>query len=317
MRSKRKRNFGRAVNGVFLLDKPLGLSSNEALQQVKRLFGASKAGHTGSLDPLASGMLPICFGEATKFSQFMLEADKVYRTRAKLGVRTASGDTDSEVVAERTVPVMTEQTVERVLEGFRGEIEQIPSMYSALKHEGQPLYKLARQGVEVERKARRVMIHRCNLLDLQPHELELEIHCSKGTYVRTLVDDLGEALGCGAHVIELRRLSVGTLHNERMYSLEALQAMVSDLESAEEKHAVLDALLLPTFAVVENLPEVELSDLMTFYVKQGQPVFVPNTRVQGQVVLFNKEADTEHRFVGVGEVLDDGRVAPRRLVTTG
>lgn len=313
----RKRHRGRTVNGVFLLDKPRGISSNDALQRVKRLFGAAKAGHTGSLDPLATGMLPICFGEATKFSQFMLEADKVYRTTAKLGVRTASGDCDSEVLETRPVQDIDNAAVERALEQFRGTIEQVPSMYSALKHQGQPLYKLARQGIEVERKSRKVHIYDVKLLGLRDDELDLEIHCSKGTYVRTLVEDLGEALGCGAHVIVLHRSSVSGLEQSVMRSIDELEQIVADTDSMAERNRRLDETLLPTFATVESLPEVELSDMMTYYVKQGQPVFVPNTRVQGKVVLFNKEASEEERFLGVGEILDDGRVAPRRLVSTG
>ncbi|MCF7981096.1 MAG: tRNA pseudouridine(55) synthase TruB [Pseudomonadales bacterium] len=295
----------------------MGLSSNEALQRVKRLFNAAKAGHTGSLDPLATGMLPICFGEATKFSQFMLEADKVYTTRAKLGVRTASGDCDSEILQTRPVPTLDSKIIDYALERFRGDIEQVPSMFSALKHEGEPLYKLARQGVEVERKPRPVHIFKYELLEMHGDELELEIHCSKGTYVRTLVDDLGEVLGCGAHVVALRRLSVGGMKSPGMHRLDELEQIVAQAETAEERFQALDGMLLPIAATVENLPEVELSELMTFYVKQGQPVFVPNTRAHGRVILFNKAADKENRFLGVGEVLDDGRVAPRRLVTTG
>lgn len=312
-----RRNRGRAVNGFFLLDKPGGITSNEALQRVKRLFGAAKAGHTGSLDPLATGMLPICFGEATKFSQFMLDADKEYRTTLKLGVRTASGDSDSEVLVTRAVAGLNEERIEQALAQFRGEIEQVPSMYSALKHQGQPLYKLARQGIEVEREARKAQIFRLELLRFEADELELDIRCSKGTYVRTLADDLGEYLGCGAHVITLRRLGVGNLKASQMHSLDELEQIAGQLQDRTELQQRLDAMLLPIAAMVENLPEVELSDLMTYYVKQGQPVFVPNTQVQGQVILFNKEADAENRFLGVGEVLDDGRVAPRRLVTTG
>ncbi|MCB1663009.1 MAG: tRNA pseudouridine(55) synthase TruB [Pseudomonadales bacterium] len=317
MKRQRRRNQGRPVNGVFLLDKPIGLSSNEALQRVKRIFNAAKAGHTGSLDPLATGMLPICFGEATKFSQFMLEADKVYRTRAKLGVRTASGDSDSDILQTRSVPQLDKEMIETVLQQFRGDIEQVPSMFSALKHQGEPLYKLARQGIEVERKPRPVQIYKFELLDLQNDELELEIYCSKGTYVRTLVDDLGEVLGCGAHVIALRRLSVSGMKPSGMHSLDELEQIAAKTETPEECFRNLDAMLLPIAATVENLPEVELSELMTFYVKQGQPVFVPNTSAQGKVILFNKAADKENRFLGIGEVLDDGRVAPRRLVTTG
>ena len=313
----RKRNPGRPVNGVFLLDKPLGISSNAALQHVKRLYGAAKAGHTGSLDPLATGMLPLCFGEATKFSQYLLEADKAYRTTAKLGVKTASGDVDSEILETRLVEGITEEKVEQALEQFRGEIVQVPPMYSALKHNGQPLYLLARQGIEVERKSRKVNIYDIKLLDVRADEIDLELTCSKGTYVRSLVDDLGEVLGCGAHVIALHRTCVSGFASEAMISLEKVEEIVAEIEDLSVRNEHLDALLLPTFATVASLPEVELSELMAYYVKQGQPVFVPNTNVEGQVRLFNKEADEEQSFLGIGEVLDDGRIAPRRLINTG
>jgi len=313
----RKRTRGRAVNGILLLDKPKDISSNEALQRVKRLYGAAKAGHTGSLDPLATGMLPLCFGETTKFSQFMLEADKNYLLTAKLGVRTASGDCESEELQVRPTEDITQEKIEQALEAFRGEIEQIPPMYSALKHQGQPLYKLARQGIEVERKARKLSIYSLELLNLKEDEIQLEVHCSKGTYVRSLVDDLGEMLGCGAHVTSLRRTSVSGLDQARMHTLEELEKIVSQAEDLASRNSSLDALLLPTRVTVENLPTVELTDLLAFYLKQGQPVFVPNTEVEGTVVLFNKEATEDEKFLGVGEVLDDGRVAPRRLVSTG
>lgn len=311
-----RRQRGRAVNGIFLLDKPLQLSSNHALQRVKRLFDAAKAGHTGSLDPLATGMLPICFGEATKFSQYMLAADKVYRTTAKLGIRTGSGDVDSDVISERPVQGINRETVEQALQQFVGETMQVPSMYSALKHNGQPLYKLARQGVEIERKARPIHIYDIKLLAIRDDELDIELHCSKGTYVRNLVDDLGEVLGCGAHVITLRRLSVSGFDEAAMMTLEELQAMAAGGEP-EQVFEVLDGLLQPAWEAVKHLPKVELNDLAASYLKQGQPVLVPNVSVTGKVVLFNTDADAAHVFVGVGEVMDDGRIAPRRLVSTG
>lgn len=311
-----RRKKGRAVSGILLLDKPLQLSSNHALQRVKRLFDAAKAGHTGSLDPLATGMLPICLGEATKFSQYMLDADKVYRTTAKLGVRTGSGDVDSEVISERPVPELDRVTVEQALQTFAGDTLQVPSMYSALKKDGQPLYKLARQGIEVERKARPIHIYDIKLLDIRGDELDIELHCSKGTYVRNLVDDLGELLGCGAHVITLRRLSVRGFDEAAMVTLEELQAMASEAVEPAQVFEVLDALLQPAWEAVKELPKVELNDLAASYLKQGQPVFVPNVAVEGKVILFNKEADATDAFVGVGEVMDDGRIAPRRLVTT-
>ena len=312
-----RRKKGRAVDGIFLLDKPLQLSSNHALQRVKRLFGAAKAGHTGSLDPLATGMLPICLGEATKFSQYMLDADKVYRTTAKLGIRTASGDVDSDVINERPVPELDRETVEQALQQFLGDTMQVPSMYSSLKHNGQPLYKLARQGIEIERKARPIHIYDIKLLDIREDELELELHCSKGTYVRNLVDDLGELLGCGAHVITLRRLSVRGFDEAAMVTLEELQAMAAEAGEQAQVFEVLDGLLQPAWEAVKQLPKVELNDLAANYLKQGQPVFVPNVTAEGKVVLFNKDTDTANAFVGIGEVMDDGRIAPRRLISTG
>jgi len=316
-----RRKKGRAISGIFLLDKPLLLSSNHALQRVKRVFDAAKAGHTGSLDPLATGMLPICLGEATKFSQYMLDADKTYRTTAKLGIRTGSGDVDSEVIAERPVPALDRETVEAALQTFLGDTMQVPSMYSALKKDGQPLYKLARQGIEVERKARPIHIYDIKLLDIRDDELDIELTCSKGTYVRNLVDDLGELLGCGAHVITLRRLSVSGFDEAAMMTLEELQAMAAgSCDGKGEPTQVfeaLDALLQPAWEAVKELPKVELNDLAASYLKQGQPVFVPNITASGKVVLFNKDADTANEFVGIGEVMDDGRIAPSRLVSTG
>lgn len=313
-----KRSKGRALNGVLLLDKASGLSSNRALQRVKRIFGASKAGHTGSLDPLATGMLPICFGEATKFSQHMLEADKSYLAKLKLGIRTASGDSESEVIARRDVSAsLDEELVNGALKRFVGEIKQIPSMYSALKYNGQPLYKLAREGIEVERQARAIIIRQLKLLWLKGDELAIELDCSKGTYVRSLADDLGETLGCGAHVIELRRTAVKGFAGQTMHSEDELERIVSSEENLASSYAKLDELLLPITALVGGLPQVELNDALSHYLMQGQPVFVPNISCEGKVALLNKDADNEQRrFIGVGEILDDGRVAPRRLVVT-
>ena len=207
-----KQRRGRNVNGILVLDKPAGESSNRSLQRVKRLFNASKAGHTGSLDPLATGVLPLCFGEATKISQFLLDADKRYSTTIKLGIKTASGDSQSEVLKTSEVNLDKKQ-VEDSLEMFRGEIRQIPSMYSALKHKGVPLYKLARKGEEVERKERVVTVYSLNLLDFRGDEIDLEVHCSKGTYIRMIADDLGDQLGVGGHVTVLRRLQSGPFYS--------------------------------------------------------------------------------------------------------
>lgn len=301
---ERRHRNRRNVDGIVLLDKPTGITSNDALQIVKRLFRARKAGHTGSLDPLASGMLPICLGEATKISAFLLDADKRYRVGCKLGERTTTGDAEGEVVQARPVGKLLRQQVEEVLARFRGEIEQVPPMYSALKHQGQRLYKLARQGVEVERQPRRVVIHELTLLHCAGDRLEFEARCSKGTYVRTLAEDIGEALGCGAHVIALRRLEVGPYEESGMVSLERLR------ELALQEGEGLDQLLLPIESALAHWPGVRLSEDAAFYLRQGQPVLVPHAPADGWVRLYG----ARNRFLGMGQVLDDGRVAPRRLV---
>lgn len=295
----------RDVNGILLLDKPTGITSNAALQKVKRCYAAQKAGHTGSLDPLASGMLPLCFGEATKFSQFLLEADKVYRVIAKLGIKTATGDAEGEIIQQRDVPVLDEPTILAVLREFQGPIEQIPSMYSAIKHQGQPLYKLARQGIEIERKSRLVQIFKMDLLARDADTFTVEVHCSKGTYIRTLVEDIGERLGCGAHVIGLKRLTVGPYAADRMVSLAALEELAQ-----RQDYKTLDSYLLPLDTTVANWQEVRLSEATAYYLRQGQPVIVPYAPAAGWVRLVANNG----RFLGVGEIIDDGRVAPRRLL---
>jgi len=294
----------RRVNGILLLDKPSGLTSNAALQAVKKLYRARKAGHTGSLDPLATGLLPICFGEATKVSGFLLDADKDYRVTCKFGERTVTGDAEGEVVEQRPVEGLTEDRLLDVLQGFLGVIEQIPPMYSALKHKGERLYKLAREGVEVEREPRQVTIHALELLALNPPLAEIRVHCSKGTYVRTLVEDVGELLGCGAHVAGLRRLGVGPFDDTQMIDMEALRAVAGEGEQA------LDKLLLPLESGLAQWPDVRLSGDAAFYLRQGQPVLVPKAPTAGLVRLYEGES----LFLGVGEILDDGRVAPRRLM---
>ncbi len=300
----RRRAKGRDVNGILLLDKPSGITSNAALQQVKRLYFARKAGHTGSLDPLASGVLPICMGEATKVSAFLLDADKRYRVRCQLGVRTATGDAEGEILASRAVDRYSRAQLESVLEQFRGSIEQIPPMYSALKHQGQRLYKLARQGVEVERQPRPVEIYALLLTGQGDDWIDIDVHCSKGTYVRTLVEDIGERLGCGAHVSELRRTGVGPYDETGLVTITALEELKqSDL-------AAMDRLLLPIESALTQWPGVELSTDAAFYLQQGQPVLVPRAPTSGWVRLYERD----HTFLGMGEILDDGRVAPRRLM---
>ena len=288
------------------MDKPAGISSNDVVQQAKRLFGAQKVGHTGSLDPLATGVLPLCFGEATKFSQYLLDANKTYWTRIRLGVSTETGDADGEVIAQVDATAITQTQVSDALETFVGEIEQIPSMYSALKHQGQPLYKLARQGIEVERAPRAVTIYSAELLQFAEAYIELRVHCSKGTYIRSLAEDLGAALGCGGHVSALRRLAAGPYAEAQAVTLE----QVSEIGDPQE----MDALLLPVASAVGSWPSVRLHEDTAHYVRQGQPVQVAHAPTHGWVQIF--ESAEEDRFLGVGEVLTDGRIAPRRLVAS-
>ncbi len=292
------------VHGILLLDKPKGISSNAALQIAKRLFKAKKAGHTGSLDPVASGLLPICFGEATKFSQFLLEADKHYQTTAVLGIRTDTGDVEGNIVSERLVPDLNTADVETILDRFRGPISQVPSMFSAIKHQGQPLYKLARQGIVIEREARELTIKELTLLELKNNTMRLEIRATKGTYIRTLVEDIGEALGCGAHVVELRRLGSGPYTAEQMLSFEILEHILE-----QEGIKKLESYLLPVETSVAFMHELRVSDAASYYLRQGQPVQIPYAPTSGWVRFTLQNG----RFLGVGEVLEDGRVAPRRL----
>jgi len=301
----RRRKSGRDVHGILLLDKPLGMTSNDALQRVKRLFGANKAGHTGSLDPLADGLLPLCFGNATKVSAYLLDADKRYWVRIRLGVTTTTQDAEGEVVATRPLDGIDEEKLRGVLPQFLGDILQTPPMYSALKHKGERLYKLAREGIEVEREPRTVSIHDIQLLHWESPEFKLMVHCSKGTYVRTLAEDIGNRLGCGAHVTALRRTGVGPYGDEDMVAMATLEAIAE-----QQDPEALDALLLSVDTALGDWPEVRLSPDTAFYLKQGQPVLAPNLPLEGWVRLY----DVDQRFIGVGEILDDGRVAPRRLM---
>lgn len=294
----------RQVNGVLLLDKPSGVSSNGALQLAKRLFQARKVGHTGSLDPSATGLLPLCFGEATKICGFLLDTDKYYWTRIQLGVKTNTGDADGEVVYKLPVPPVSVEDLELILARFRGPIMQIPPMFSAVKKNGKELYKFAHQGIDVEREARPVVIHDLHLVKIDADCLELTVRCSKGTFIRTLAEDLGEALGCGAHVAGLRRLGVGSFAAEQMVTVETLQQL------AESNVSELDALLLPTQAALDHWPTVTVTEGMAFFLLQGQSVLVPKTPAKGYVRLFKGESC----FLGMGKVLDDGRVAAKRLI---
>ena len=295
---------GRDVTGILLLDKPVGISSNAALQRAKRIYQARKAGHTGNLDMLASGLLPVCFGEATKISGFLLDAHKRYRTQCRLGITTTTADAEGEVVERRPVQGIDASRVQAVLAQFRGRIEQVPPMHSAIKHRGQPLYKLAHRGLSIERQPRPVTIFELELLCLDGDLLELEIACSKGTYVRTLAEDIGEALGCGAHVTALRRLAAGPFDVSGAVGLERLE------ELAAQGLEVLDGILLSVDAALANKPDVALTEDASYYLRRGQAVMVPHAPTQGWVRLY----DARRRFLGVGEVLDDGRIAPRRLL---
>lgn len=303
----RRNNRGRNVSGIVLLDKPLGLSSNKALQEVKSLFFARKAGHTGSLDPLATGLLALCFGEATKVSNFLFDANKHYRATGKLGEVTTTGDAEGEVVETRPVPELNVSMVEAALEPFKGEISQIPPMYSALKHKGEPLYKLARQGIEIEREARQVTIYSLSLVELTADSFTIEVECSRGTYIRTLIEDIGNALGCGAYVTALRRTGLGPFGEADMVTLDTLNAVY------EEDKTQLKQFMLPTDSALSDWPAVNLTEDMAFYMRQGQPVVIAHAPTEGWVRL----NVGEDRFLGVGQILDDGRVAPKRLLAEG
>ncbi len=297
-----RRKTGRDIDGMLLLDKSPGMSSNGAVQRVKRLFQANKAGHTGSLDPIATGLLPVCLGEATKLSGFILNSDKRYTVRVRLGQTTTTADIEGEIVEEKPVPKLDTDALETVLQPFRGEIDQIPPMYSAIKRGGQKLYELARKGVEVEREPRRVSIYELRLVELGTDFLDLDVHCSKGTYIRSLAVDIGESMGCGGHVEQLRRTAVGG-------SFDLQHAVtLADLESLSDEQRM--SLLLPISAIAEELPLFKISSELAFFLRRGQPVFAPNGPTQGLLRLFTHEG----AFIGVGEVTDDGMIAPKRLV---
>jgi len=286
------------------LDKPLGCSSNSALQKVKRLYQAKKAGHTGSLDPLASGMLPICFGSATKLSAFLLDADKDYWVRVKMGEKTETGDAEGKVIKKRSITGINEGLILEALDNFKGEILQTPPMFSAIKHKGKRLYELAREGVVVERKQREITIHKLQLCNLESNFFDLHISCSKGTYVRTLAEDIGETLGCGAHVSELKRERVGPYKKSDMITLDVI------LDKADESFEALERLLLPIDSALSSWPALSLNSDSAYYLKTGQAVMVPKAPTEGWVRLY-EETD---KFIGIGQVEDDGKIAPKRLM---
>jgi tRNA pseudouridine 55 synthase len=290
----------RDVHGVLLLDKPQGMTSNDALQKVKRLFNAKKAGHTGALDPLATGMLPICFGEATKFSQYLLDSDKRYRVIAKLGERTDTSDADGQVICTKPVNV-TQTQIDEALSHFRGDILQVPTMFSALKYQGKPLYEYARQGIVIEREARPITVYENQFIqyDFAKQELTLEIHCSKGTYIRTIIDDLGELLGCGAHVIYLRRLQVSNYPVDKMISLD-------DLQNISEK----EPLLMPVDSPLQASQKVVLSESQGKDILLGRTVTVESSvPVETLVRIY-----MEQQFIGAGSQILN-KLSPKRLIS--
>lgn len=289
----------RRLDGVLLLDKPAGLSSNAALQIVRRRMGAAKAGHGGTLDPLATGLLPVLFGEATKFSGLMLEAAKTYRTRIALGVRTDTGDAEGRVIATRSVNVDAD-SLQRVLASFRGEIEQVPPMHSALKQDGKPLYLLAREGREVPRKPRRVTIESLQLCGRSGDELDLEVSCSKGTYIRTLAEDIGERLGCGAHVVALRRTATGGFDVRDAWSLDALQALPD---------ADLERCLLPVDCLVRGMHSLTLGEAAARRFRQGQRV--PCSAIAAGA---HRIYGSDGAFLGIGEPVEAGLIQPLRVI---
>lgn len=295
-----------SFSGILLLDKPLGMTSNGALQRVKYLLKVKKAGHTGSLDPLATGMLPLCLGgEATKFSSYLLDADKKYEVCLQLGACTTTGDAEGEVTLRRPVLDYSLADINQVLAEFLGEIEQIPPMFSAIKQQGRPLYELARQGITVERAKRPVVIYSLVLLDHQSDRLTLAVHCSKGTYIRTLAEDIGNRLGCGAYVCALRRTAVGSYQTVAMISLADLEEKVATQNESGIKQSIL-----PVHSCLLHLPRVTVNDNLLFYLNRGQPVRISGVPLQGLVRLMT----VNEQLLGVGEVLEDGRVGPKRLI---
>ncbi len=291
------------VNGVLLLDKPLGFSSNQALQKVKWLYQAAKAGHTGTLDPLATGLLPICLGEATKFAQYVTDADKTYFATIKLGATTTTGDAEGEVLTTAPVKV-TQAQFQAVCTQFIGEISQLPPMYSALKHEGKALYEYARAGVDIERQPRIISIKSIIVDGFEGDIATITVTCSKGTYIRTLAEDIGAALGCGAHLIGLRRTETAGYLLAQAITIEQLEAMSIEARTA---------LLLPVDSAIESLPVVTLNADAAFYIRQGQAVWQAGKVPHGDLRLY----DENNNFLGLGFLQDDGKVAPKRLIKNG
>lgn len=289
----------RAVNGVFLLNKPLGISSNAALQKVRWLFRAEKAGHTGALDPLASGLLPICLGEATKFSHFLLDSSKRYQTTVQLGHSTTTGDVEGEVLLEQTVPTLSEANIQQVLDQFVGEIQQIPPMYSALKKQGRPLYELARKGIEIEREARPITIEAIQLLSFTENSITLDVTCSKGTYIRVLGEDIAKALGTYGHLTYLHRIKTGHFDLIPSYTIEYLEALTE-----QER----EALLLPVYAPVQHLTQIQVPEGRAEYFSRGMESNIEHA-AEAQVLVFDGE-----KCLGLAEISDRKRLIPKRVL---
>jgi tRNA pseudouridine55 synthase len=297
---------GQHISGILLLDKGTGYSSNSELQRARSIFNARKAGHTGSLDPLASGLLPVCFGEATKVSAYLLDGDKRYQVKVRLGVVTDSGDREGAIISEKPVPLFTQADLDEILKPFEGEISQVPPMYSALKHNGQRLYKLARQGLEVERKIRKVTIRQLQLISFDEASLELNVLCSKGTYIRTLAEGIGEKMGCGAHVEVLRRTEVNCFNIEKALTLGQLEGI------AKEGSEALKAVLLPVDAAILDWPKVELSEPLAWHIKQGQAINCPGFKSEEDDALVRLYSSSRD-FIGLAKLDGEGRLAPKRL----
>ena len=302
-----RRNKGNDVNGIFLLDKPLGRSSNSALQKVRYLFNAKKAGHTGSLDPLATGVLPICFGEASKVTAYLLDSNKRYTCTLQLGETTTTGDKEGDILQTRKIEQFSTDDLEKTLETFRGDIQQIPPMYSALKHNGQPLYKLARQGIEIKRKARDVTILHLECIEHTHNTISLDVKCSKGTYIRTLAQDIGESLGCGAHLSMLRRTEVEPFDCSKIYTIEEIEALLKSTEDSD-----LSKLLLPIDSVLQEHPLIVLCDDDLKRIQNGLKVTLDDIPDSQLIRLYSQE----NQFIGIGRHSSNKQLAAKRLMRT-
>ncbi|QSB52708.1 tRNA pseudouridine(55) synthase TruB [Acinetobacter calcoaceticus] len=299
MTTKNQKISRRHISGVFLLNKPLGLSSNAALQKVRWLYRAQKAGHTGALDPLATGLLPICLGEATKFSHYLLDSTKRYQTTVRLGQTTTTGDVEGEILQERPIPVLNRELIEQTLEKFRGDIQQVPPMYSALKKEGRPLYELARKGIEIEREARPITIYALKLIEFTENSITLDVTCSKGTYIRVLGEDIGEALGCGGHLTMLNRTQTGHFELIPSYTIEYLESLT------EEQR---EALLLPVYAPVDHFLKIQVPEGREKYFCNGLESNIEHS-AEAEVLVFSGE-----RCLGLAEITDKKRLVPKRIL---